>query len=512
MGIGLSIAGGFGNRLSEYMRDKEKFDWENKRAERKFGMTTGQLGVAKANEKAGVSVSKIKYLQERGLDNNILRFAWDQEKVAGIDKLYNEVLEGSDSATGAQLSQLVNVSKDYAAADDRPWTEVVREAMQIYATPENAAKHTQKQKEQKGFWASMLADPSTTSGYDDTQRYGGYTRADQDRIIMASATTPRGEGILKLDRSKRIQELNPTDLYRIDTSTTKLIEDQLDLVKDRILTDSRNIGDGTKSSTQLGNELKQLQTKDNWIAITQIYGDNILQPLYNAEERFPGSILDNPSVSKGKRDWLENKLAKEAAEENQDGSATVPLSEDKTGAIDYEAEFDKAKSSFPKGTDLNAPRFNSVADLKKAIANNTFSDLDSYFIYTPDEGWEAQAKIDLANFSRPGDGDFLKWAKDIPKDRTEGRERFGVTEYKGLLQANVNNIRLIKRVTKIVTSTTSGKEYTFAEYSKAFGIGQKKEAKRLGLPRTNAGWDDASEANGYKIKYNLTPYTYSGDK
>ena len=57
MGIGLSIAGGFGNRLSEYMRDKEKFDWENKRAERKFGMTTGTLGVAKAEDIAAQNVS-----------------------------------------------------------------------------------------------------------------------------------------------------------------------------------------------------------------------------------------------------------------------------------------------------------------------------------------------------------------------------------------------------------------------------------------------------------------------
>jgi len=31
MGIGLSIAGGFGNRLSEFMRDKEKFGWEKNR-------------------------------------------------------------------------------------------------------------------------------------------------------------------------------------------------------------------------------------------------------------------------------------------------------------------------------------------------------------------------------------------------------------------------------------------------------------------------------------------------
>ena len=95
MGIGLQIAGGFGKRLSGYMQEKEKYDWENKRAERKFGMTTGTMGVAKAEEKAGVAVGKLKYLQERGLDNNILRFAWDQEKVAGIDKLYNEVQEGT---------------------------------------------------------------------------------------------------------------------------------------------------------------------------------------------------------------------------------------------------------------------------------------------------------------------------------------------------------------------------------------------------------------------------------
>ena len=118
MGIGLQIAGGFGRRLSQYMQEKEKFDWENKRAERKFGMTTGQLGVKKAEEKAGIVVDKVKYLQERGLDNNILRYAFDQEKIAGIDKLYNEVLEGSDQASGEQLNRLVNVSKDYAATDN----------------------------------------------------------------------------------------------------------------------------------------------------------------------------------------------------------------------------------------------------------------------------------------------------------------------------------------------------------------------------------------------------------
>ena len=213
MGIGLQIAGGFGRRLSQYMQEKEKFDWENKRAERKFGMTTGQLGVKKAEEKAGIVVDKVKYLQERGLDNNILRYAFDQEKISGIDKLYNEVLEGSDQASGEQLNRLVNVSKDYAATDNRPWTEVVKEAMQIYATPENAAKHTDQQKQQKGFWAAMLADPSTTSGYDDTQRYGGYTRADQDRIIMASATTPRGEGLLKIDRTARVEKMDARD-YR----------------------------------------------------------------------------------------------------------------------------------------------------------------------------------------------------------------------------------------------------------------------------------------------------------
>jgi len=61
MGIGLQVAGGFGRRLSGYMQEKEKFDWENKRAERKFGMTTGMMGVAKAEEKADATVSKVNY-------------------------------------------------------------------------------------------------------------------------------------------------------------------------------------------------------------------------------------------------------------------------------------------------------------------------------------------------------------------------------------------------------------------------------------------------------------------
>ena len=508
MGIGLQIAGGFGRRLSGYMQEKEKYDWENKRAERKFGMTTGMMGVAKAEEKADATISKVNYLiNDRGIDKDILRFAFDQEKVAGINKIYDEVNLGSDQASGKQLNKLFNLAKDYAAVDDRPWSEVVREAYQIYATPENAAKHTQEQKDKKSFWASMLADPSTTSGYDDGQRYSGYTRADQNRIIMSSATTPRGEGTIKIDRSKRIEKLSPTDYYRFDSSTKTLIADQIELAEEKL----KSTSDPAKGAA-LQQNLSRMQRKDDWVGITSLYGDNILQPLYNAEQQFPGAILNNPAISKGKKDWLRNKFAKEE-EEIGDGSSVVKIPVAVTGGtIDFAAEFEKAKSSFPKDTDLTAPRFNSVADLLKATADKTILDTDPYFVYVPGEGWKAQAKIDLANFSQPGDGDFLKWAKDIPEKRSEATELFGVKEYNGLLQANVNSIDLIKRVTKIVTSKTTGKEYTFAEYSKAFGIGDKNKADSLGLPRTNRKWDNASEANGYTIKYDLTPYTYSGDK
>ena len=300
MGIGLQIAGGFGRRLSGYMQEKEKYDWENKRAERKFGMTTGTMGVAKAEEKAGVAVGKLKYLQERGLDNNILRFAWDQEKVAGIDKLYNEVQEGSAEATGEQLNKLVNLAKDYAATDDRPWSEVVREAMQIYATPENAQKATGKQKEQKSFWASMLADPSTTSGYDDGKRYGGYTRADQDRIIMSSATTPRGEGLLKIDRSKRIDEYDFRD-YR---GLALALEVPYKTAEENLLESFKKMPDAAAGANEQ-QKYNRLKKAKKWFDISASYGDEILYPYLEQEQLKPNSVITNTSIDKEIRNWVE---------------------------------------------------------------------------------------------------------------------------------------------------------------------------------------------------------------
>ena len=300
MGIGLQIAGGFGRRLSQYMQEKEKFDWENKRAERKFGMTTGQLGVKKAEEKAGIVVDKVKYLQERGLDNNILRYAFDQEKIAGIDKLYNEVLEGSDQASGEQLNRLVNVSKDYAATDNRPWTEVVKEAMQIYATPENAAKHTDQQREQKGFWAAMLADPSTTSGYDDTQRYGGYTRSDQDRIIMASATTPRGEGLLKIDRTARVEKMDARD-YR---SLALALEENYSRKENQLINSIRKMPNAAGVEQEF---VRNINNEDFW-SITAKYGNKILGGYLEQERLAPTSVTNNMAVGEGIREWVKSQI------------------------------------------------------------------------------------------------------------------------------------------------------------------------------------------------------------
>ena len=509
MGIGLQIAGGFGKRLSEYMEEKEQFDWENKRAERKFGMTTGQLGVKKAEEKAGIVVDKVKYLQERGLDNNILRYAFDQEKIAGIDKLYNEVLEGSDQASGEQLNRLVNVSKDYAATDNRPWTEVVKEAMQIYATPENAAKHTDQQREQKGFWAAMLADPSTTSGYDDTQRYGGYTRADQDRIIMASATTPRGEGLLKIDRTARIKDLSITDFTRIKNGTDTNISNEIELTMDLITANASSIGDGSKSSPQLRQDFLNMQRNDDWIGITKLYGDNILQSLYDAESSFPGAILANPNISRGKKSWLKNKLNIESSENNQNNTDSLV----KTSDIDYTEEFEKAKSSFPKGTDLNAPKFNSVAEVQAAIKDKTIKSTDAYFIYTPSGGWEYMNKIDLANFSPKdvNDADFLEWVNALPTSASDAAKELGINNYKGLLQGAFKkrggfNIKRIKDVTKIVTAN-DGKEYTYKMWQSLPKNWTKNIAASYGLPFK---WSDAEKT--HEVKYNLSPYTYSGDE
>ena len=365
MGIGLQIAGGFGRRLSQYMQEKEKFDWENKRAERKFGMTTGQLGVKKAEEKAGIVVDKVKYLQERGLDNNILRYAFDQEKISGIDKLYNEVLEGSDQASGEQLNRLVNVSKDYAATDNRPWTEVVKEAMQIYATPENAAKHTDQQKQQKGFWAAMLADPSTTSGYDDTQRYGGYTRADQDRIIMASATTPRGEGLLKIDRTARIEKMDPRD-YR---ALAAALEENYKPKREQLDTIIRNNYD-TSTSSKLSQELQRNIAKGDWWSITARHGDNILNAYLEQERLAPTSVINNISISEDIREWVKSKTDSKYWDKVLDKSMQELITD----------------SGFSEAEIKSMPVFNSIIDAKKAKNENKITKGNPILIYDPVAG------------------------------------------------------------------------------------------------------------------------------
>lgn len=365
MGIGLQIAGGFGRRLSQYMQEKEKFDWENKRAERKFGMTTGQLGVKKAEEKAGIVVDKVKYLQERGLDNNILRYAFDQEKISGIDKLYNEVLEGSDQATGEQLNRLVNVSKDYAATDNRPWTEVVKEAMQIYATPENAAKHTDQQKQQKGFWAAMLADPSTTSGYDDTQRYGGYTRADQDRIIMASATTPRGEGLLKIDRTARIEKMDPRD-YR---SLALALEENYTPKKDQLDNIIRNNYDES-TSAKLSQELQRNIAKGDWWSITAKHGDNILNAYLEQERLAPTSVINNISISEGIREWVKSKTDSKYWDKVLDKSMQELITD----------------SGFSEAEIKSMPVFYSEVEFVNAIREKKISKGQPFLVYDPVAG------------------------------------------------------------------------------------------------------------------------------
>ena len=362
MGIGLQIAGGFGRRLSQYMQEKEKFDWENKRAERKFGMTTGQLGVKKAEEKAGIVVDKVKYLQERGLDNNILRYAFDQEKIAGIDKLYNEVLEGSDQATGEQLNRLVNVSKDYAATDNRPWTEVVKEAMQIYATPENAAKHTDQQKQQKGFWAAMLADPSTTSGYDDTQRYDGYTRADQDRIIMASATTPRGEGLLKIDRTARIEKMDARD-YRALASA---LEDNYNRKENQLINSIRKMPNAAGVEQEF---VRNINNEDFW-SITAKYGDKILAGYLEQERLAPTSVTNNMAVGEGIREWVKSKTDSKYWDRVLDKSMQELITD----------------SRFSEAEIKSMPVFDSIIDAKKAKNENKISKGNPILIYDPVAG------------------------------------------------------------------------------------------------------------------------------
>ena len=369
MGIGLQIAGGFGKRLSEYMEEKEQFDWENKRAERKFGMTTGQLGVKKAEEKAGIVVDKVKYLQERGLDNNILRYAFDQEKIAGIDKLYNEVLEGSDQASGEQLNRLVNVSKDYAATDNRPWTEVVKEAMQIYATPENAAKHTDQQREQKGFWAAMLADPSTTSGYDDTQRYGGYTRSDQDRIIMASATTPRGEGLLKIDRTARVEKMDARD-YR---SLALALEENYSRKENQLINSIRKMPNAAGVEQEF---VRNINNEDFW-SITAKYGNKILGGYLEQERLAPTSVTNNMAVGEGIREWVKSQIDSKY----------------------WDKAFERSLNTLVKGSEYSEsdiksmPKFNSRTDAIIAKNENKITKGNPILIFDP---LTLTYKIDIA--------------------------------------------------------------------------------------------------------------------
>jgi len=497
MGIGLSIAGGFGNRLSEFMRDKEKFGWEKKQAERKFGMTTGTLGVAKAEDMAAQNVDKVNYMLDRNVDPKLLRFVFDQDKVAGINSLYDTIQGGSASASGEQLNALVDYTKNVAEVDNRPWRDVFLEAGQIYATPKGEV--TNEQKNNKNFFARMLADPGT-SDYDDGKRYGGYTRADQDRIIMASTTTPRGQDSIRINRDKIMPDLSTTDYSRINTQTLSAIELQQDIVKNNVIRRGKN-------PTEDERNYDIMLANDDWIGITSIYGDAMLQSLYEAENSFPGGVLNNPAITQGQKAWLRNKFAKEE-EQISDGSSVVNTSvTGKVGAaepIDFAAEFEKAKSSFPEGTDLTAPRFNSPAELKEAIAAKTISDLDPYFVYVPGEGWKDQAKIDLANFSQPGNGDFLKWAKDIPEKVSEAKELYGVKDYKGgIVQANVDSIAKIKDRTKVVTSKL-GVKYTYDMYFNLPSLSwTNARAKELGLPFK---WKNA-ERDGFTVTYDL-----SGDK
>jgi len=500
MGIGLSIAGGFGNRLSEFMRDKEKFGWEKKQAERKFGMTTGTLGVAKAEDMAAQNVTKVNYMLDRNVDPKLLRYVFDQDKVAGINSLYDTIQGGSASASGEQLNALVDYTKNVAEVDNRPWRDVFLEAGQIYATPKGEV--TNEQKNNKNFFARMLADPGT-SDYDDGKRYGGYTRADQDRIIMASTTTPRGQDSIRINRDKIMPDLSTTDYSRINTQTLSAIELQQDIVKNNVILRGEN-------PTEDERNYDIMLANDDWIGITSIYGDAMLQSLYEAENSFPGGVLNNPAITQGQKAWLRNKFAKEE-EQISDGSSVVNTSvAGKVGAaepIDFAAEFEEAKSSFPEGTDLTAPRFNSPAEVREAIAAKTIKPTDAYFVYVPKVGWEAQAMIDIANFSPEDvqDGDFIAWAKSLPEKRSEASE-----DYKGNLQGPFKKssnkgwyIEKIKERTKVVTSKL-GVKYTYDMYFKLPSLSwTNARAKELGLPFK---WKNA-ERDGFTVTYDL-----SGDK
>ena len=501
MGIGLSIAGGFGNRLSEFMRDKEKFDWENKQAERKFGMTTGTLGVAKAEDMAAQNVTKVNYMLDRNVDPKLLRYVFDQDKVAGINSLYDTIQGGSASASGEQLNALVDYTKNVAEVDNRPWRDVFLEAGQIYATPKGET--TNEQKNNKNFFARMLADPGT-SDYDDGKRYGGYTRADQDRIIMASTTTPRGQDSIRINRDKIMPDLSTTDYSRINTQTLSAIELQQDIVKNNVILRGEN-------PTEDERNYDIMLANDDWIGITSIYGDAMLQSLYEAENSFPGGVLNNPAITQGQKAWLRNKFAKEEEEQINNDSSVVNTSVAVTGVttkpIDFAAEFEKAKVNFAEGTDLTAPRFNSTAAVREAIDAKTIKPTDAYFVYVPNVGWEAQAMIDIANFSPEDvqDGDFIAWAKSLPEKRSEASE-----DYKGNLQGPFKKssnkgwyIEKIKERTKVVTSKL-GVKYTYDMYYKLPSLSwTSARAKELGLPFK---WKNA-ERDGFTVTYDL-----SGDK
>ena len=502
MGIGLQIAGGFGRRLSGYMQEKEKYDWENKRAERKFGMTTGTMGVAKAEEKAGVAVDKLKYLQERGLDNNILRFAWDQEKVAGIDKLYNEVQEGSAEATGEQLNKLVNLAKDYAATDDRPWSEVVREAMQIYATPENAKKATGKQKEQKSFWSAMLADPSSTSGYDDGKRYGGYTRADQDRIIMASATTPRGEGLLKLDRSKRIDEYD----FRDYKGLALALDVPYKTAEYNLLESFKKMTDATAGAKEQ-QRYNKLKKAGKWFDITALYGDEILYPYLEQEQLKPNSVITNTSIDLKIRNWVElhtkdfpsiyNKSIPNIMKESD-------LTEEDIEALPkypyIEAVIaDRSKGKLKEGVD-SFLLYNRATDEYQLIKGNTNTTSTVSSVSDEVIGKEEKDK----EVGKPTDDQFITWAESLPIVRPKDysgpmskpfENKFSLQKKKGKW-----NIAKIKEQTKVITSKL-GVEYDWDKWDKRGKLSWSPiKAKNLGLPYR---WGNA-EKEGYTVKYNLS--------
>ena len=474
MGIGLSIAGGFGNRLSEFMRDKEKFDWENKRAERKFGMTTGQLGVAKAEEKAGIAVDKVKYLKSRGLTSLNLRYAFDKQSVGGIDMLYNEVLQGSEKATPEQLNRLMSVSKDFAAVDNRPWEEVFKEAYQIYATPEKDRLATNEQKEKKNFWSSMLADPSTTSGYDDGQRYGGYTRADQDRIIMSSTTTPRGSGILKLNTEARVNALDSRDYksYEALAKTSFLNKQTLlensfaNLKGDVTLPDGRR----TLKSVAAQSQYTAWVKAGDWDSITDTYGDSLLSSYLEQERLEIGSITNNMAVDENIRGWVGRKLNEPPFD---------PI-EAFNNSIESMLNSVKNKSQFTKIQLENLQRFDSRAAALSAKENGTLREGESFtFLDTTKKYVLMDAanlkpvfqnkKLDGKEVITPTDEQFIAFAPSyVSADNTERQLEVG------------------RRIAKVLLGSKDI-EYTFSQYNKM----SYNKAERLGLPPTEEGWDAA---------------------